>query len=245
MIGNIIHLNRDPAGFGEFPDSLDAPMFDSEVPLQHTHLYHEDDERGVYVGVWDTTSMVETAGPYPCDEFMWLLEGEAAIENSETGEIQMARAGEAFVIPRGYHCRWRQSGYLRKFFVILEPPSQPMPDVPVVAGIVKPAISGAALSTQECPLVGMTTVTASPGNYRDSAGLFSAGSWTGLSIELATMTSLDAIFVYLLEGSLSFEESGGRQHEFGPGDAFFVPAGTTYRCSGQKKIHLTYATVCV
>lgn len=248
MVGKIIQLSRNPAGFGEHLDALDAEMFDSTVPVQHTHLYYEDDELGLYVGVWDTTSMTEAAGAYPCDEFMWLLEGEAEIENSETGEFEIARAGEAFVIPRGYHCRWRQRGYLRKFFVILEPPSAPIPDAPVVAGIIKPAVSSSKISTEAFPLFGTVAEhwqIDSRTKYLDSTGCFGAGSWTGLPFELESVTTVQATFVYLVQGYVSFDEGDNQQHEFGPGDAFFVPAGTTYSCSGQQKIHLCYATVCI
>jgi uncharacterized cupin superfamily protein len=242
----IIQLSSDPAGFGELPDTLDAQIFDSQAPVQHTHMYYEDEDNGVYVGVWDTTSMVESAGPYPCNEFMWLIEGEAAIENSETGEAQIVRTGEAFVIPRGYDCRWRQRGYLRKFFVILEPPSQPMLGAPVVAGIIKPATTGVVASADQFPLLGVAAAQLpplSPTHYCDSTGQFCAGSWTGQPFDFESVTVVDAVFVYLLEGFLSLQEEGNQRLDFGPGDAFFVPAGTVCSGIGQQQIHLCYAKV--
>ena len=90
MIGkdkSIIRLNPDPEGFGETPDKLEAEDFSSEVPVQHTHSNYEDDEIGLYVGLWDTETMVEAGGPYACDEFMWLLEGECQIKNNRTGRF--------------------------------------------------------------------------------------------------------------------------------------------------------------
>ena len=248
MVGKIIQLNRQPIGFGDRPDTLEPQMFDSELPVQHTHLYHEDDDLGLYVGVWDTTSMTETAGAYPCDEFMWLIEGQAKIENSETGESEVVRAGEAFVIPRGYRCRWRQSGYLRKFFVILEPTSVVIPDAPVVTGIVKPAVSGTKVSAEAFPLFGATAEhqpIANCASYMDVTGRFGASSWTGLPFSSEAMATVVHAFVCLLEGSLSIVEGDNQRRDFGPGDAFFVPAGTVCSCSAKQQIHLCYATISV
>ena len=246
MVGKIIQLSSDPVGFGDHADTLEPQLFDSELPIQHTHLYYEDADLGLYVGVWDTTTMTETADAYPCDEFMWLIEGEAEIENSGTGESEIVRTGEAFVIPRGYHCRWKQRGYLRKFFVILEPPEASMPDAPVVAGIIKPCVSGSNVSTAAFPLLGLDAEAGtreSRTNYLDATGLFGAGSWTGLPFTSGTITTAVHTFVYLLEGSLSIVEENGQPRCFGPGDAFFVPAGTKCSCSGIDKTHLCYATV--
>ena len=114
----IIRFDRNPAGFGETPDQLDAAMFDSDLPTQHTHLYVQDEALELYLGVWDTTAMVEVAGPYGCDEFMWVLDGEVDIVNSRTSAHENVKTGESFVIPRGYPCQWSQQDYLRKYFVI-------------------------------------------------------------------------------------------------------------------------------
>ncbi len=98
---SIIHLSLDPEGFGETPDKLEAEDFSSDVPLQHTHLDFEDDEIGLYVGLWDTDTMVEAGGPYACDEFMWLIEGECLIRNNRTGKFDIGKGGTPCVRPRG------------------------------------------------------------------------------------------------------------------------------------------------
>ena len=71
MTRSMIRLSPDPEGFGETPDKLEAGDFHSDVPVPHTHSDYEDDEIGLYVGLWDTEAMVEAGGPYACDEFMW------------------------------------------------------------------------------------------------------------------------------------------------------------------------------
>ena len=58
---------------------LEPEDFQSEMPVQHIHIYYEDESLGLSVGVWDTTSMEEVFGPYLGDEFMWVLEGQVSM----------------------------------------------------------------------------------------------------------------------------------------------------------------------
>ena len=224
----IIRLSASPVGFGQQQDPLEPHMFASELPVQHTHMYYEDDDHGLYIGVWDTTDMVENSGPYACDEFMWVLEGEVEIKNSKTGTMELVRAGEAFVIPRGYDCQWHQKGYLRKFFVILEHPDEPMPPTPTVEGIVKLPGSGAQQSSV-C--------------YENSTGKFTAGVWQGDTFESEMTGMAYNQFVYLHEGTLGITEKGGEKHTFKAGEAFFVPQGAVCRWYSTDSVYAFYATV--
>ncbi|MCP3676001.1 MAG: hypothetical protein GY829_16255, partial [Gammaproteobacteria bacterium] len=140
MIKNnkIIRLSANPEGFQNEADELEQEMFESAIPVQYTHSYYEDVSKGLYIGVWDTTDMIEAAGPYECDEFMWLLEGSCAIKNNKTGIKENVQARESFVIPWGYDCQWHQTGYLRKFFVIYDHPNETLPGKPTYEGIIKP-----------------------------------------------------------------------------------------------------------
>ncbi len=116
----IIRLSHNPDGFKDNVDDLTADMFESDLPIQHSHDYFADDEAGLYVGVWDTTEMIEAAAPYAMDEFMVVIEGAAVIRNNTTNTSETILAGESFIIPREYDCQWQQTGYLRKFYVIAD-----------------------------------------------------------------------------------------------------------------------------
>lgn len=59
-------------------------MFVSSIPVQHSHAYFEDEDFGLYIGLWDTTEMVEISAPYACEEFMGLLERKAKIQRCKT-----------------------------------------------------------------------------------------------------------------------------------------------------------------
>jgi len=242
----IIRLDKNPPGFGQQPDELEPEMFTSELPAQHTHSVYEDDELGIYIGLWDTCDMTEAPGPYTCDEFMWLLEGQAEIRNSKTGQAQTAKAGEAFIIPRGYDCQWHQSGYLRKFYVISEHPEEGIPAMPAVEGIVKPALS--ATKTGQASLhSAMLNIDKSIQKedicYLDNCGRFYAGTWESEPFYAGRQIMPHNEFVYVQQGTLILEDEAGKTHHFCPSDAFFIPQGTVCRWQASENIRLFYALI--
>ena len=59
-------------------DSMDPENLVEGTPVQRGHIYHENPDAGIMVGVWDCTAFTEHMAPYPVDEFMYLLEGDTA-----------------------------------------------------------------------------------------------------------------------------------------------------------------------
>ena len=225
---SIIRLSPDPEGFGETPDELDAADFSSDVPVQHTHSVYEDDEIGLYVGLWDTETMVEAGGPYACDEFMWLLEGECQIRNNRTGEIASVKAGTPFVIPRGYDCQWHQPGYLRKFFVISEHPGEEIPAAPAHEGIVIPK-AGARPQHKVC--------------YKDTTGRFFTGTWASEAFESRQRPFPYNSFAYVYDGSITLTDANGAAQEFTAGDAFFIPEGVECDAAVASSVRLYFTVI--
>ncbi len=175
----VIKLNTNPQGFGSEPDELDSEMFESGSPVQHSHSDYEDDDIGLYVGVWDTNDMREVSGPYAMDEYMWLIEGEVNIKNCTTGELENVKAGQAFVIPKGFNCQWQQTGYLKKFYVISEHPNESLPDKPSVEGIVKPHRNKPSTLFENTELFdfnGQVPVQRNDIDYQNNSGSFAAGT---------------------------------------------------------------------
>jgi len=179
MSSQIIKLSANPNLFGREKDELDPAMFSSTLPIQHSHMIVEDDNMGLYVGVWDTNDMIEAPGPYPCDEFMVVLEGQAQIKNMVSGEVEQVNAGQSFVIAKGYDCQWQQRGYLRKYFMIWQHPQHELPTTPSATSL---RIDGQA--------------------YLDTTGHFSSGSsdQTTYSAQLKPHPSHE--FIYVTGGTL-------------------------------------------
>jgi hypothetical protein len=219
---SFIRLSPDPEGFGDTPDKLEAEDFSSDVPLQHTHSDFEDDEIGLYVGLWDTETMVETGGPYACDEFMWLIEGECQIRNNRTGEIETVKAGTPFVIPRGYDCQWHQPGYLKKFYVISEHPGEEVPAAPAHEGIVIP-------KHNVC--------------YKDTTGRFYSGIWASGAFASGQRPFPHNEFAYVEDGSITLTGADGDAQVFNAGDAFFIPEGVECDATVSDSVRLVIAVV--
>ena len=100
-------------------ETMDPKSLVSGNPMQRGHIYHEHPNMGYMTGVWDCTEFVDQMGPYQVDEFMLFLEGELFLDLPDGKTIHI-KAGDAFVIPKGFVCQWRQPGYVRKIFMIVD-----------------------------------------------------------------------------------------------------------------------------
>ena len=248
MIGkdkSIIRLSPDPEGFGETPDKLAGEDFSSDVPVQHTHSDFEDDEIGLYVGLWDTDTMVEAGGPYACDEFMWLIEGECQIRNNITGKIETVKAGTPFVIPKGYDCQWHQPGYLRKFFVISEHPGEEIPLAPAHEGIVIPKADAILTEITEDAPFEITSGARPQHNicYKDTTDRFFSGTWASEAFESGQRPFPYNEFAYVQDGSITLTGAEGADHVFNAGDAFFIPEGVECDATVVNSVRLYIAVI--
>ena len=90
----------------------------TEPPVHSGHLYVNDEERGIKIGVWECTPHSSKMQPFAVNEFMILLEGRVTMVEQD-GKATTVQAGEAFVVPKGVICQWRQSEPVRKYFAIL------------------------------------------------------------------------------------------------------------------------------
>ena len=241
----IIRLTANPAGFGETPDELTQDMFASEIPVQHSHSDFENDDIGLYIGVWDTETMVEAAGPYAMDEFMWLLEGECQIKNNKTGEMETVKAGEPFIIPKGYDCQWHQTGYLRKYYVISDHPEEAIPAQPTYEGVIIPK-ADAPLSAQTEDQPFAVTSGAAPQQhvaYTDATGKFISGTWASDAFESEQRPFPYNQFAYVQDGAMTLTDVQGTAHVFNAGDAFFIPEGTECSAAVTGSVRLFFTVV--
>jgi len=90
-----------------------------EKPLQHDNVLFTNDAGNMYVGMWDSTAFDSEMLPFPWHEMVQLLEGEVNITEAD-GTVHLFQAGDAFFIPKGTVCHWQSSGYVKKFYSILD-----------------------------------------------------------------------------------------------------------------------------
>src|SRR5262249_55472476 len=106
-------------------------------PVQRGHFALKDDKHGMSAGVWDCTAFTSKQGPYPVNEFMIVLEGSVTIVEAD-GRETTVNPGESFLIPKGLVCQWKQTGYLRKYFVIFDDASGMTPDTGAARHVICP-----------------------------------------------------------------------------------------------------------
>lgn len=215
---------------------------ESGTPHEHGHLYIDDKARGLTAGLWHCTPMTGTMGPYPVDEFMLLLEGAVEMV-TPGGAVTRVEAGEAFVLPKGLVCQWRQPGPVKKIFVILETPDDAAARSADGLSVIKLDTSLPLRELAAPPadsLLSGTPVCRGRELFRDATGTFSVGLWDTTAYHRKAIPFPRHELMCLLDGEVAIAGPGAPQ-SFRGGEAFFVPQGavTDFRVPDYlKKIYV-------
>jgi len=119
MVTPITFSPTGPAGFLEGEDvALATDTLIAGDPRGADHTYFERPSANLKAGIWRSAPYTEWYDQYPCDEFMYVLDGHVFIHNDECDEC--FDAGSAFVLPRGFCGYWRQPVPLLKYYVLVE-----------------------------------------------------------------------------------------------------------------------------
>lgn len=221
-----------PADTGLRKMQLDPADFQSDLPEQHLHVYYADEDLGLSVGVWTTTSMQEAFGPYPGDEFMQVLEGKVAMVDGDGNETPV-RQGETFCIRNAIPISWKQVGFLRKFYMTYADPNAPTPEITSADGgvmVLDPvALEGGMAkmaTTDPFEISGDAPVQRDHVHFTNDAGNMFVGMWDSTPFESELKPFPCHEFVQLLDGEVTITDGNGVAHQFKAGDTFFVPMGT-------------------
>lgn len=191
----------------------------TEPPVHSSHLYVNDEERGIKIGVWECTPHSSKMQPFAVNEFMILLEGSVTMIEQD-GKATTVQAGEAFVVPKGVICQWRQSEPVRKYFAILSggPGSAPNDEGAVTKASSAPK-SAMAIRDADMPFESGSIIYANkPGTY--SLALLQT------STEMSRPVVSQAYRLLRIEsGSLTLSDNGENETTFGSGDVVLVNPG--------------------
>ncbi|BBK32412.1 putative cupin superfamily protein [Stella humosa] len=232
-----------PGGAGlEDWGSIPAESLESGEGVQRGAFFFEDERLGLSAGVWDCTPFTGKVRPHANNEFMLLLEGAVTIE-PEGGTPVTVRAGQGFYLPKGLRMRWRQTGRVRKYFVIFDGPADAAPPATVPALVVDPAV---ALSPSTPPaaetLHGPVPVQQGKLAFADTTGQFTVGVWETSPYHRRVTPFPRFELMHVLEGGVSVGDGADRQ-EYGPGETFFIArgmAGDFQVTTGLRKIYCIF-----
>jgi len=241
----IIRLERNgPDGSGIPEMKCDPVDFQSPLPTQHLHVYYSSPEIGLNVGVWDTTTMQEAFGPYPGDEFIWVLEGEFKMVHDNANAVPVHKNDCAYfrnAIPTS----WHQEGYLRKFYITYLDPNAETPKIKSAKGGVGVLDPDAGLeimdTTEPFEIEGPAPKQKNHTAFINDANTFFVGTWESGPMVSKMKAFPTHEFVRMLEGEVTITEEDGTAQTFSADDCFFVPKGTVCSWTVSKFIKKHYA----
>lgn len=229
----------DPNAALEDWGAIEAANRVSGEGRQRGVMYIDDQARGLTAGIWACTAFTSKMAPHGNDEFMLLLEGAVEIVEPD-GKVTRIVAGESFILPKGLVRQWRQTGDVKKIFVILETPDDAAERDRKGLQVIKPDPSVAlAPSTGPKPEMLLSGTPEQHGHevFEDATGKLNVGVWSSTAYHRKPVPFPRHELMCLLEGSVSVTGPSGRTQTFNAGDSFFVPHGavTDFRTDAYVK----------
>ncbi len=233
-------------GTGHLEDWGPMPSEDliAGVGQQYGHLWLDDADNGLMVGVWACSPMTGRMGPWSTNEVMILLEGAVTIDHADGSQLDVT-AGDAFFIPKGTVCSWRQEGDLKKFFVIHSDSSGRVPETAqsLRARKIDPAspllpTDGPDEALLESPPPRCHEAIA----FTYLTGQLTAGVWSATPYRRAAYPFPRHEMMHILEGTVTLLDDAGRTETFVRGDTCFVPKGAVVGWSSATPVRKLFCS---
>ncbi len=96
---------------------LETAKLISGEPFGLDHVYYQKKSPAIQAGIWRSSPYTEFYEKYPCDEFMYIIEGSVTIE-ADKFEVTYCKE-EAFLLPKGFQGYWKQEEPMLKYYVII------------------------------------------------------------------------------------------------------------------------------
>jgi uncharacterized cupin superfamily protein len=231
------------------PDGLKpmdlAPYDFAERPEEQLlHVYFEDEDLGLSVGVWETAPMREPFGPYPGDEFIYVLKGHFTMLDNDGTDLESGvacKAGQSVIFRNGVPVSWKQHDTLRKFYMTYSDPRADMPTGLSAEGGIQALDPDMTLTDAD-----LREDSSVPQRERvlflNDHGNFEVGLWDTQAFKDDEASPFPVHeFGQILEGDCTITDETGTAHHFKEGDCFFIPAGTVCAWDVPRYLRKFYA----
>jgi uncharacterized cupin superfamily protein len=172
----------------------------------------------------------------PAEEFLIVAAGTLRLD--QAGHAVALEQGDSLVLPKGAAFKWTATADTHVLF--MRKTGGPAGDTALVpidpTSPLEP--SGAPLAEL---LVGPTPQCRNHSAFRSEDGEFVCGTWDSTPYHRKTMLYRHYELMYLLEGSVSFEDGAGTQRTFATGDIFLVEQGAHCSWDSQDHVKKVYA----
>ncbi|MFT5112276.1 MAG: putative cupin superfamily protein [Parasphingorhabdus sp.] len=218
-----------PAGdLPDWPAQLAVDLL-TPVPEEKGCNYFVDPTGQLTAGEWTCTPYQAAMSAYPVEEFMQLLEGTINFVYADGSEDEFT-AGDCFLIPKGTICSWKQTTFVRKFYLIFDNGEstdgvEGQRAIRLDKNTELPELSGldASRFTGDIPSMSQLNV------YTDVTGQWLVGLWQASALELAPATISRSEFAHILEGDAQVINGDGVVFNASKGDSLLVPIGMGYQ----------------
>lgn len=234
-------IRFDPSAELDVWPTIAPEELESGTPVQRGLTLLDEPTHGLSAGLWDCTAQTSVWMDQPSHEFMLLLEGEVTIV--EASRETTFRAGDAFVLPQGLRCQWRQPGYVKKIWVTYEDPdpaAEPRsPDDH--ATLVDPA--GPLVPSAPLPpeiLLSAAPSQAARDDFVDPTGQFAAGVWATSAYHRRAFPFDRWELMHIVEGETTLADPDGGTETVGAGDTFLVPLGEVRSWGGHGDLRKVF-----
>ena len=225
---NIIRFDPNGPDGLEVWEQMDYASLVSGEPVQRGHLYHEIEGEGYMAGVWDCTAFVDQLMPYPVDEYMLLLKGAVIMVLPDGTEIEV-KAGEAFVIPKGFLCQWKQTEMVLKYFMILDGPI-PTAENASLQRITVPDLQGPSADVADRRT-----------DFLNAAGTMSVDLVTYGAVQMPAAPTSKHQLISVLDGALTLHD-GEEAHSFSAGETAYLHQGDSAAWTTSEGTRLLIAS---
>lgn len=236
-------LTADGAGALEDWGPMPADDLIAGEGLQHGRLWLDDAATGLMCGVWHCTPMTGAMGPWSTNEVMIIIDGAVTIDHADGSQLEI-KAGDAFFIPKGTVCSWRQEVPLKKFFVIHDDRSGRVAENPdaLRARKIDPACElSAAVGPNPDLISGPMPACRDSIAFTDLTDQLSAGIWWATPYRRNAVPSPHFEMMHILEGSVSLDDGSGRRETFVAGDTCFAPKGAIVGWESDVPVRKVFA----
>ncbi len=233
----ITYSSQGPEGGLETWEQIPADALTAGEPVQTGHNYFTDETGTLTTGVWACTPMTTRMAPYDVNEYMLVLEGSVTMIH-EDGTEKTIRAGESFVVPKGTPCVWKQTGDIRKFYVIHDDPSGEKlgDDGLTVRTFGHDDRLDPVGEQDESRYIGGTPRQGIRVFFQDATEQMTVGLWETEEMHTRPSPFGRNELMHILEGEVTITDGTGKASTYRAGDTFMVPRGMIYQWDSVGKV---------
>lgn len=218
--------------------AIDPKLVLAGKPWKAARNDHANPKGSFLSGLWGA-GKGRWAIDYAFDEFVVLLAGKVKLIAAD-GKAKTYKAGNAFVIPKGFKGSWETLEPIRMYYAIAKSAGRPGPEV-AHSVPVKPR--GGTVEKEAVPakkVVAGTPMTTTRNDYSNAKGKFHCGVWTATKGTWKVNYTLDE-FILLLAGKMKLTAQDGSTKSYKAGDAFVIPKGFKGVWETQEPLRKYYA----